>query len=105
MEEIRALGFHDNGFRVFGVNFFKILKEHERKLGRQAVRSVLKANLKSTWKGVVVSFLNGTETARDKTPQLLRLYWSYPEAWIAAFFFLLPKPALSFLYKTYKFIK
>lgn len=100
--ELKAFGFHDLGFQGFGVNFYNAFELFRGKFDRKAVRRVLKLNFGSVWRGVIMGELRGAETTRGKVLKMIKLYWSYPECWIAAPLFLMPKPVLSFLYRAYK---
>ncbi len=100
--ELKAYGFHDLGFQGFAVNFYKIFGPFRKKFDRRAIRRVLKLNFGSAWRGVIMGELRGSETTRGKVGQMIKLYWSYPECWIAAPLFLMPRPVLAILYKLYK---
>lgn len=102
-EEIKGIGFHDNGFKVFGVNLYNIYKLFDGKFDRKVIRKLLRRNFGSVWRGVVVGTVRGNETTHGKLAQMFKLYWSYPECWIAAPIFILPRPVIILLYRIYKF--
>jgi len=105
-EEMKRIGFHDNGFKVFGVNLYKIYKIFDGKFNRRVIRRLLKRNFGSVWRGVVVGTVRGNETTKGKVWEMIRLYWSYPECWVAVPIFLLPRPIILLLYRVYKtFVK
>ncbi len=91
-----------NGFEVFGVNYFRIIKEFRSKFHRGTIRSILKRNFRYVWRGVIVRWIRGYESPKRKRVMMLRLYWSYPECWIAILLMLLPRTLVTALYFIFK---
>ncbi len=92
----------NNGFRVFGVVFHDVIKSFEKNFSRRAVRTMLAKNFGQVWRGMVVGWAGGWDTPKGKRLTMLRLYWSYPECWVALPLFLLPRPVIILLYRMYK---
>lgn len=92
------------GVQVFGVNLFEIFKDFEGKFDKRAVRVFFKQHFGQVWRGILVN--------KAKYPvsvvksgillKLFKLYWYYPEFWLALPFLLMPRFMLFFFYKIYK---
>lgn len=92
----------NNGFQVYGINFFNIVMEFRGKFRRKSIRKMLKTNFRSTWKGMFVGWVRGWDTPAGKRLKMLRTYWTYPEAWFVLFVFLAPLRINKFLYEMFK---
>lgn len=97
--------FYD-GFPTFAVHFFKIFQGFKNKLGRRPLKRAMAYNFGNVWRGVLVARARGESTGfgspAPKIPTLLKLYWSYPEIWIAVPLLLLPRWADRLLYRAYR---
>lgn len=93
---------NDNGFEVFGVNFFNIGMEFKKAFSRKSLRTLLKKNFGYVWRGVLVRWVTGYESPKGKRLPMLRLYWSFPEFWLAAPFLVLPLWANRLFFRFYK---
>lgn len=93
---------NDNGFEVFGVNFFNIVSEFKNKFDKKSVRRILSKNFSCVWRGVLVRWVTGYESPKGKRWQMVKLYWSFPELWFGLPAFILPLWLNKQLYKTYK---
>ena len=92
----------NEAFNVYGVDFYSIVKEFDGKFSRRAIRKILTVNFASLWRGMLVGWVGGWDTPRGKLWKMFRLYWSFPEFWIAFPAFLMPLWLSRWLYKIYK---
>ncbi|ALA59891.1 glycosyltransferase family A protein [Nitrospira moscoviensis] len=94
----------NDGFNVYGIHFYSIVKEFEDKFTRRAIRRILKTNFAALWRGMLVGWVGGWDTPSGKRWKMFKYYWSFPEFWIALPLFLLPLAANKVLYKMYKML-
>ncbi len=92
----------NEGFNVYGVDFYNIVMEFNGKFSRHAIRKILSVNFASLWRGMLVGWVGGWDTPRGKLWRMFKLYWSFPEFWVALPAFLMPLPFNKALYKVYK---
>lgn len=92
----------NDGFYVYGVVFYKILRLFEGKIDRRAIRRLLKKSFGYLWRGMLVGYIGGWDTPKGKRWQMFKLYWNYPEFWIAIWPMLLPRTVDTWLLKVYK---
>lgn len=92
----------NNAFLVYGVIFYKILKEFKNKFSRRSVRIMLEKNFAQVWRGILVAWVGGWDTPKGKRWRMFKLYWSFPEFWLAIPFFLLPLSVNKILFRIYK---
>ena len=94
-----------DGFKVFAINFFDILKAFRGKFSDAAIRKALSQNFDGIWKGILVYRANGYTHglgAKSVTiPVIAKYYWSFPGFWIALPFLLMPRFAIRMLYRFY----
>lgn len=93
---------NNNAFQVFGVNAFNIVSEFKDKFNKQSVRRMIATNFASLWRGILVAWVGGWDTPKGKRWKMFKLYWSFPEFWLAIPFFLMPLWVSKGLYKVYK---
>ena len=72
-----------NGFEVFGVNLFNIVSEFRGKFSRRSMRKMLAKNFSYVWRGVLVRWVTGYESPKGIRWQMFKIYWSFPEFWLA----------------------
>lgn len=93
-------------FEVFGLSLYRVVRAFRGNFSRTAMRFALRKNLRQVIRAVLVERGMGLETGfASRTPKILpmlKLYWSYWEAWMAIPFLLLPRRALMFLYALYR---
>lgn len=96
-------------FTVHGVNHYVIAQKFKDKFDKRAFRKGLADQFGLAWRAVIVEralgFNTGFASLSPKIWKLTKLYWSYPEFWVALPLFMLPRPALALAYKFYKQIK
>ncbi|MCL5004781.1 MAG: glycosyltransferase [Patescibacteria group bacterium] len=92
----------NDGFQVYGINFYNIIHEFDGKFSREAVRRILKTNFAALWRGMLVGCVGGWDTLKGKRWKMFKLYWNFPEFWIAMPLFLMPLWINKILYKIYK---
>lgn len=92
----------NEGFNVYGVDFYNIVMEFNGKFSRHAIRKILSVNFASLWRGMLVGWVGGWDTPRGKLRKMFKLYWSFPEFWIALPAFLMPLSFNKALYKIYR---
>jgi len=89
-------------FEVFGVSFSEILKKFEGPFSHGAIRRTIKKSFGQTWRGMLVAWVGGWDTPKGKRLRMLKYFWTYPECWIALFFFCLPLSVNKILFIVYK---
>ena len=98
-----------DSFQVHAINYYVIAQSFKNKFDRRAFRKGLADQFGRIWRAVVVERAMGLTTGfGSKTPKILpmtKLYWSYPEYWIALPLFLIPRPTLKWCYRLYKKIR
>jgi len=97
-----------DSFQVHGINYFLIVQEFKDKFDKQVIRKSLADKFGRAWRAVVVERAMGLTTGfGSKSPKVLKmakLYWSYPEFYIALPLFLTPRLVLKIFYKLYRFL-
>lgn len=95
-----------DSFEVHGINFFLIAQEFKDKFDRKSLRKVLADKFGDSWRSVVVERALGFETGfASPSPKIIKmskLYWSYPELYVALPLMLVPRALLKFFYMCYK---
>lgn len=98
-----------DSFVVHGVNYHIIAREFKNKFEKAAFRKGLADQFGRIWRAVVVEramgFKTGFGAPTHKIWKMTKLYWNYPEFWIALPLFLTPRFILRIFYKIYKFFK
>ena len=92
----------NEGFNVYGIHFYSIVKEFENKFTKRAIKKILSTNFAALWRGMLVGWIGGWDTPVGKRWKMFRYYWSFPEFWIAMPLFLLPLWMNAMLYRVYK---
>jgi hypothetical protein len=92
----------NEAFNVYGVDFYNILGEFKGKFEKKAIRKILSVNFAALWRGMVVAWIGGWDTPIGKRWKMFKLYWSFPEIWLAMPIFLMPLFVNRFLYRIYK---
>jgi glycosyltransferase involved in cell wall biosynthesis len=92
----------NNGFHVYGVEFHNIVREFDGRFDPKSMRKLLSENFGALWRGMVIGYAGGWDTPRNKRMQMLKIYWSYPECWVALPLLSMPRPIIKVLYRIYK---
>jgi glycosyltransferase involved in cell wall biosynthesis len=92
----------NKAFEVYGVHFLQVVMLFKGRFDDAAIRQVLSTNFASLWRGMLVGWIGGWDTPEGKRLKMLKLYWSFPECWIALPLFCLPRPIVNAFYKIYK---
>jgi len=92
----------NTAFDVYGIHFRQVLMLYRGKFSDKAIRKTLSINFGSLWRGMLVGWVGGWDTPKGKRMRMLKLYWSYPECWIALPLFCMPRPVVKVLYQAYK---
>lgn len=94
-----------DSFLVHGINFALVARQFEDRFNRDALHKMLSDKFSRSWRAVVVEralgFNTGFAAANLKLATLFRLYWSYPEFYVAVPMMLVPRPILMWLYSLY----
>jgi glycosyltransferase involved in cell wall biosynthesis len=103
MATIKADGSVVNaGFVTYGIYFYDMVTGLASHFESGAVRKLLTLNFGALWRGMLVGWVGGWDTPQGKRMRMLKLYWSYPECWIALPFFCMPRPIVKIFYQIYK---
>ena len=98
-----------DSFQVHGINYFVIAMQFKGEFDRISLRKGLAEQYGRIWKAVIVERALGLETGfASRTPKMkkmAKLYWSYPEFYVALPLMLMPRPILQMFYALYKGIK
>ena len=92
----------NNGFHVYGVEFHNIVREFDGKFDPKSIRKLLSVNFGALWRGMVVGYAGGWDTPQNKRLQMLKIYWSYWECWIALPLLSMPRFVIKVFYRIYK---
>ncbi len=91
-----------NGFQVFAINYYKIVMNFRDKFDRKFLKEMLAKNFGHVWRGILVGWLRGYDTPKGKLRPMFKFYWNFPEFWLAAPLFMMPKIVTKFVYFIYK---
>lgn len=98
-----------DSFLVHGINFAIVARQFDDKFNGNVLRKMLADKFSRSWRAVVVERALGLKTgfaaARPNPAMLFRLYWSYPELYIALPLMLVPRPVVMRLYRLHKKIR
>ncbi len=98
-----------DSFQVHGINYFIIAQDFKDEFDRNSLRKGLADQFGRIWRAVIVERALGLKTGfaapSPKIMKMARLYWSYPEFYVALPLMLVPWPILRAGYVLYKQIK
>lgn len=94
----------NEGFNVYGIDFYEIVMEFKDKFARRSIKKMLATNFGALWRGMLVGWVGGWDTPAGKRWKMLKYYWNFPEFWVAIIFFLLPLSVNKLLYRIYKVV-
>ncbi len=95
-----------DSFQVHAINYCVIAQEFRHKLERKAFRKGLADQFGRIWRAVIVERAQGLETGfasrKLDLVKTAKLYWTYPEFYVAFPLMLMPRPILRMFYTIYK---
>jgi len=100
-----------DSFQVHAVNYFLILKEFKYKIYSRSIRKAMVDQYGRIWRAVIIERSMGLSTGfASNTPKIwkmTKLYWTFPEFYIALPLMLLPRLLLIYIFqfrgKIYKY--
>ena len=93
---------NDIAFNSYGVDFYNIIMAFKGKFDDRVLRKVLARNFGCLWRGILVGWVGGWDTPQGKRWRMLKIYWSFPQCWIALACFIMPLWVNQKLYDIYK---
>jgi glycosyltransferase involved in cell wall biosynthesis len=95
-----------DSFLVHGINFALVAQRFSDSFDRKTLRNMLGDKFGKSWRAVIIErtlgFKTGFGSTTPKIAMMSRLYWSYPEFYVALPLMLIPRPVLKALYGLYK---
>lgn len=92
----------NDGFKVYGEYFRNLIADLPSGYSKSAKRTAISINFSALWRGMLVGWIGGWDTPKGKRLKMLKLYWSYPECWLALPLFCMPRTIVTAFYKVYK---
>lgn len=92
----------NEGFNVYGVNFYQIATLFKDKFKKRSMKKFLANNFAALWRGMLVGWIGGWDTPKGKRWKMFKYYWNFPEFWIAMPLFLMPLWINKILFRIYK---
>jgi glycosyltransferase involved in cell wall biosynthesis len=94
-------------FEIHAVNVFLVAKAFRKTFNKKALKKMTAITFRKVWRGIIVhrikQYRNGFKLSFPRLIVLFKLYWSYPEFYIALPLFLTPRFVLRIFYKIYRF--
>ena len=94
----------NDGFYIFGVNFYETASLFKKNFKKRALRRLFSRNFKNIWRGIIVAWIGGWDTPKGKRIPMFKIYWSYFGFWIFLTLSFLPRRIVSSLYKLFKIL-
>jgi abequosyltransferase len=95
-----------DSFEVHGINYSLVAREFKECFNRTLLRNVLADKFGRSWRAVIVErakgFTTGFASPSPKIMKMAKLYWSYPEFYMAFPLMLIPRSILRVVYSLYK---
>lgn len=95
-----------DSFQVHGINYFLVAKNFKNSILPKSFRKGMSDQYGRIWRAVVyeraMGFSTGFASSSQKIWKMTKLYWLYPEFYIALPLMLLPRFVLRLVYKLYK---
>ena len=96
-------------FEVHAVSVFLVARSFRGNFTKKALKKMTAVTLRKVWQGILVHrikrYCNGFKLSFSRLIILFKLYWNFPELYIALPLFLTPRFILRIFYKLYKFLK
>lgn len=108
VEEFKRAAIKEDGslvnpaFEIYGIYFYRMIVGLANQFEDDAVRRMLALNFGALWRGMIVAWVDGWDTPQGMRMRMLKLYWSYPECWIALPLFCMPRWLVRTFYLIYK---
>jgi glycosyltransferase involved in cell wall biosynthesis len=96
-------GLFYDGVNAFGVNYWSILGEYSNSIPASVRSKFLKRTFGHIWRGLIIDWIKRDIPSPRNRLYDLRKYAVFHEYWLAAFIFMMPKCAVKFFYRIYKF--
>jgi glycosyltransferase involved in cell wall biosynthesis len=100
---LEKTGLFYDGVDAFGVNYWSILSEYSNSIPALVRGKFLKRTFGHIWRGLIIDWIKRDIPSPRNRLYDLRKYAVFPEYWLAAFIFMMPKCAVKFFYRIYKF--
>ncbi len=89
-------------FKTYAVDFYNIVHEFDGKFSARAIKKILSINFAAAWRGLIIRWIGGWDMPTGKRWTMFKLYWNFPEVWLAMPILLLPLSINRFLYRIYR---
>lgn len=93
-------------FLVHGINFAFVARKFNGHFDRRTMRKMLGDKFSRSWRAVIVEralgFTTGFAAATPRWAKMFKLYWNYPELYVAIPMLLTPRPVLRGMYSLYR---
>lgn len=95
-----------DSFEVHGINYALVAREFMESFDKKLLRHIQAHKFGRSWRAVVVErakgFTTGFASSTPKIVKMAKLFWSYPEFYLAFPLMLIPRPMLRLCYSLYK---
>jgi len=89
-------------FQMVGVSLYLVIKNFQKEFNKKSIKKISREIFGCVWRAILVGWLKGYDTPKGKLRPMFKFYWNFPEFWLAAPFFLMPKFVTKFAYFVYK---
>lgn len=89
-------------FQIVGINLYLIVKNFQNKFNKKSIKKIIAEIFGHVWRAILIGWLRGYDIPKGKFWPMFKFYWNFPEFWLAAPFFLMPKFVTKCAYFIYK---
>jgi glycosyltransferase involved in cell wall biosynthesis len=89
-------------FQIFAVNLYYIFGEFKDAFDKKAAKRYLSITFGNSWRTLLVGWIRGYASPRDKIWITIKLYWKFAECWLAVVLFIMPRFVDIGIYHAYK---